>query len=276
MIKTQKPNDLKFKVVVKVDYFDLVKPTYIENWPDGLINHSIATVHFPLTKEQVRSLIALNYMTMEDGREPKPEERTTFLKLARKLSEYIKQFPKGAFVRLGSRSPKDSWKGHRDGFRCTSATKALALLCDSERIYDDLNLALSNNYTPHLVVREWIEIEPWQEFRCFYKNRRLVGISQYNYLKGEVFPEIIELAGAIEWAIRQKSEIIASLLPADDVVVDYIYRVKQRGNERINEVILLECNPFMVYTDPCLFNWSKDTFNEFEFRYMEPNGAGQR
>ena len=115
-----------------------------------------------------------------------------------------------------------------------------------------------------------MEIKPWQEFRCFYRNRKLVGISQCHYLKREVFPEIAEMAGSIEWAIRVKSEMVATLLPADDVVVDYIYKVRRRGNENVNEVILLECNPFFVYTDPCLFSWSRDNFQEFEFRYFKP------
>jgi len=251
------------------EYFDTVKPTYIENWPAGLVNHSVATVHFPLVDEQVRALIAHNYMALEDGRFPTEEEKIVLKELETNIQKYIAQFPKGAFVRLGSRSPKDSWLGHREGFRCTSGTYALKLLCDSERIYDDLHLVLGNGYTPHLVVREWLEIQPWQEFRAFYKNRKLVGISQYNYLRREVFPEILELAGTIEWAIRVKSEIVAPLLPADDVVVDYVYKIRQRGNERINEVILLECNPFTIYTDPCMFNWSQDTFQEFEFRYCK-------
>jgi len=121
----------------------------------------------------------------------------------------------------------------------------------------------------HLVVREWINIKPWQEFRCFYRDRKLVGISQYNYLKREIFPEIANLAGSIEWAIKIKSETVAPLLPADNIVVDYIYKYKEHGNERISEVILLECNPYMIYTDPCLFNWSKDKFENFEFRFHD-------
>lgn len=249
------------------EYFDAVKPTYIENWPAGLINHSVATVHFPLNAEQVQALIAHNYMTTEDGRIPTEEEKRVLKELEAVLDDYIVQFPKGAFVRLGSRSSKDSYEAHKKSYRYQNGREAITALCDSERIYDDLHLARANDYAPHLVVREWIKIEPWQEFRAFYKNRKLVGISQYNYLRREVFPEILELAGAIEWAIRVKSEIVAPLLPADDVVVDYVYKVRQHGNERINEVILLECNPFTAYTDPCLFNWSRDTFQEFEFRY---------
>lgn len=250
------------------EYFNAVKPTYIENWPAGLVNHSIATVHFPLSADQARALIAHSCLALEAGRIPTEEENRILKELETVVDHHIRQFPRGAFIRLGSRSPKDSWLGHREGFRCASGAHAVNLLCDSERIYDDLHLALANNYTPHLAVREWLEIHPWQEFRCFYCGRKLVGISQYNYLKQEVFPEIAELAGSIEWAIKQKSEIVAPLLPADDVVVDYIYRVKQHGNENVNEVVLLECNPFMIYTDPCLFDWSRDSFQKFEFRYL--------
>jgi len=208
-------------------------------------------------------------MTLENRRIPTEEEKSVLKELETILDSNIVQFPKGAFIRLGSRSPKDSWLGYREGFRCASGVYALKLLCDSERIYEDLYLALGNSYTPHLVVREWVEIKSWQEFRAFYKNRKLVGLSQYNYLKEEVFSEVAEMAGSIEWAIRLKSEMVAPLLPADNVIVDYIYRIRQHGNENVNEVVLLECNPFMVYTDPCLFNWSRDTFQEFEFRFCK-------
>jgi len=250
-----------------LEYFETVKQTYVENWPAGLMNHSISTVHFPLSEDEVNALINMNYMTVEDGRTPTEDDLRIAAKLAERIDGYIAQFPRGAFVRLGSRSPKDSYEAHKKSFRYHSGREAITALCDSERIHDDLHLAKANNYTPHIVVREWIVIKPWQEFRCFYKNRRLVGISQYNYLKREVFPEVVEMAGSIEWAIRIKSGMVANLLPADDVVVDYIYKQRKYGNEIINEAIMLEVNPFIIYTDPCLFNWSKDKFDQLEFRY---------
>lgn len=253
--------------LIMYNYFDLVKPTYVENWPAQLYNYSVATIHFPISGEQMQTLINCNYMTVEDGHNPTEKEKTILKEIEAILDSYIIQFPKGSFVRLGSRSPKDSYDAHKKLFRYYNGHEAIAALCDSERIHDDLYLAKANNYTPSLVVREWININPWQEFRAFYKNRKLIGLSQYNYLQQEVFPEILELANTIEWAIRVKSEIVATLLPLDNVVVDYIYKVRNYGNERVSEVILLEVNPFMVYTDPCLFNWSRDNFQTFEFRY---------
>ncbi|MCL6477840.1 MAG: cell division cycle 123 family protein [Peptococcaceae bacterium] len=169
-------------------------------------------------------------------------------------------------MRLGSRSPKDSYETYKKKYCYHTGEEAVKALCDSERVSDDLYLARANGYTPHIAVREWVPIEPWQEFRCFVRNRKLAGISQYNYLHREVFPEIRENAGRIEWALRKKTELIAPLLP-DNVVVDYIYRMRQSGNMVVNEAVLLEINPWMPYTDPCLFDWSKDRFEEFEFRF---------
>lgn len=88
--------------------FDEVKLTYIENWPDRLINHSVATVHFPLAGEQVKALLAYNYMSLKDGLRPSQDDENALKELTGTIDRYINQFPKGAFVCLGSRSPKDS------------------------------------------------------------------------------------------------------------------------------------------------------------------------
>jgi len=249
------------------EYFEQVKPTYIENWPNGLINHSVATVHFPLTTEEVDALIAHNIMSLENGEIPTDEQGQILRRLEEKIDRLIKHFPRGAFVRLGSRSPKDSYEAFLKKFCYKNGKEAVAALCDSERINDDLWLAKSNDYTPYIAVREWIVIQPWQEFRCFIRNKKLVGISQYNYLHREVFPEIEENADRIEWALRKKVEMVAPILPADDVIVDFVYKMREHGNVVVNEVILLEVNPYSPYTDPCLFNWSKDKFESFEFRF---------
>ena len=249
------------------EYFEQVKPTYIENWPVGLINHSVATIHFPLTTEEVDTLIACNIMSLENGEVPTDEQRQILQKLEGKIDKFIKHFPCGAFVRLGSRSPKDSYEAYLKKYCYKTGKEAIMALCDSERVNDDLWLAKSNDYTPHIAVREWIVIHPWQEFRCFIRNRKLVGISQYNYLHRKVFPEIQENADRIEWALRKKVEMVAPILPADDVIVDFVYKIREHGNVVVNEAILLEVNPYLLYTDPCLFNWSVDKFKVFEFRF---------
>lgn len=251
------------------EYFEKVKPTYIENWPAGLVNHSVSTVHFPLTTEEVQALIAFNIMTLENGEVPTNEQTQVLKVLEGKISDQIRHFPRGAFVRLGSRSPKDSFEAHQKKYCYHTGEDAVKALCDSERVDDDLWLAKGSNYTPHIAVREWIVIQPWQEFRCFVRGRKLVGISQYNYLHREVFPEVVENADRIEWTLQKKTEMIAPLLPVDDVVVDFIYKARKHGNTVVNEAVMLEVNPYSPYTDPCLYDWSSDDFGVFEFRFLK-------
>lgn len=56
-------------------------------------------------------------------------------------------------------------------------------------------------------------------------------------------------------------------------MVDVFVKVNVQGNERHWQAKLLEINPWGIYTDPCLFNWSRDRFEEFEFRYVTEERA---
>ncbi|HOF50315.1 MAG TPA: hypothetical protein PLH22_01330 [Candidatus Colwellbacteria bacterium] len=165
------------------DYWSLSLPTDIENWPPGLLERSIDTVFVRLTQEQATALIATNSYGLEMRGEKEPEAAAEVLdELRLILSNVISdRFPDGAFVRLGSRSPKDSFDGIIHGFKCHNGQRVLELLNDSERVYDDLALAKHHSYLPVLALRKWIDIADWQEFRSFVKNRKLAGISQYYY-----------------------------------------------------------------------------------------------
>lgn len=252
------------------EFFTNAAKTFIENWPSLLFNESIATAMFQLTSQEVDSLIEVNIHTIEQTEKTPSEEAVSVVsQLEDKLTKYIRRFPRGAFVKLGSRSPKDSWIGHKEGFCCHDGRKAIKLFNDSERINDDLLAARYYGYLSYIAVREWIEIPAWAEFRGFIKDRKLVGLSQYNYLDRKAYPEIMENADSIQWAIQRKVDRIADLLPLPDIVADFLYKVRVYGNERINEVVLIELNPFDFWTDPCLFNWNRDNFNSFEFRYCE-------
>ena len=252
------------------EFFNNAKKTFIENWPVRLYNESIATLLLQLTDEETNSLIAANICTIDEtGEEPTKENIDALKLLQHKISDYIKRFPNGAYVKLGSRSPKDSYIGYKEGFHCFDGEKAIVLFNDSERIREDLVMAQAFNYKPSIAVREWLTIPEWAEFRGFFKNKKLVGLSQYNYRSKKSYPEILENAGSIEWAVQKRAEQIAEFLPMPDIVADFFYKVKTYGNEKVSEVVLIELNPFDIWTDPCLFNWSKDKFETFEFRYIK-------
>jgi len=232
-------------------HFEIASPTYLENWPNELRRLSIAQHDIPMTLEEAQTFIDL----MGENKEG-PGTKIALARLATELEPEIKQFPKGAFVRLGSRSPKDAF--YLEPPVCHDAAKALTLLfcSESERVLDDLCLAVRHNYTPHIFVREWIDIPDWSEFRCFMKARRLIGVSQYYYRAH--YPEVTSDVDGLLWAINHFFNTdFAAASHLEDVVFDVFVRRKERGRDVEWQVKLLEINPFFRYTDPCLFDWDK-------------------
>jgi D123 len=70
---------------------------------------------------------------------------------------------------------------HIYAMRSRTGTEALDLLCRSERIHADLDLALErpSQWTQKIVIREWMCIPLQFEFRGFVRNRSLNALSQY-------------------------------------------------------------------------------------------------
>jgi len=223
-----------------VKYVDFVKPTYIENWPIELYNMSIAQVDIPVPDDIVDCILS----------EKIPA------RLIPEIQKALDVFPMGAFIRLGSRSPKDSWTVHDKGMKTLSAKDAVESLGSSMRVFDDLFLAKNAGYKPHLFVRKWIDIPKWAEFRCFMHKRQLRGISQYYCIEGEYFPEIENNKESIQWAITKFfKNSFKEASHMDSVVFDVFINVKKHGNESEWEVKLLEINPFFADTFPGLFKW---------------------
>lgn len=257
---TQQPNSQA--------YFARVSPTYLENWPPALRTLSIAQVDIPLTLDGARALGS--HMGMFGERftpTPLPIDA-----IARELEEAATKFPNGFVPRLGSRSPKDTWRWHKRGPRCATGQEALELLTDeSERLCDDLWLALANDYTPHIFLRDWQEIPAWAEFRCFMRGRELVGISQYEH--HAIYPEIAEHAQGIVFAMEVFFPRLRKACHVDDIVFDVFVKIRRRENISEIEMKLLECNPFFERTDPCLFRWGIPDDFDGTFRYNTEEGS---
>lgn len=239
-------------------YWEQVVPTYIENWPTELMSLSVASVRLPLTIEDAIA-IGTNICEFQEGffKDFNIDKPQDISHIVSRIDKVLDMFPKReAFIRLGSRSPKDSYLGYEKGFKGTNGHELISILLDcSERIYDDLRIAIYFEYKPSIWIREFVDIPNWSEFRCFVKNKELIGISQYNYFDGKL-DDIVDHLDAIETGIRQFFNRIKPILHLDDVIFDvYVKRQKVDINTYMWEVKLIEINPFFGYTDPCLFKW---------------------
>lgn len=251
------------------DYLATVRPTYIENWPAALAELSVPQSGVELTRSDVQMLGAAQEDYFELWEKPDGIDLESIRnRIDRAISEVrVPGVTSGVFVRLGSRSPKDSWWPWRDdnvdGFRggdwpwpLRTADDCLGVLLGaSERVNDDLLLAYNTGYTPWIFVRQWEDIPKWAEFRCFMRDGELVGVSQY--LHDRPYQEVIQrhelFAAAID---RFFTESFRPACHMDTCVFDVWVKVTTKGGGATKvSVRLLEINPFFRLTDPCLLRW---------------------
>jgi hypothetical protein len=269
----------KNKLVISKEEFDSyesVKDTFMENWYPKLEKETIRSLFLPLSKEEAITCLSVNEMG-DLIKETYPLEKEkldkTFNELLRRIEIHVEKLHNKAFFRLTSRSAKDSWYGIGQRDKPYYKHKGLVLraidvirwMGDSERIFEDLLVSLHHEHVPQIVLREWIDIKKHEEFRCFILNGEMKGISQYFYFLNEFqtnyFPELIENVDFYKESILSYFETIKEAIGLKNYVLDVFFMN--------NKPKILELNPLCEFTDPCLFNWEQDSFEEPEFRYIK-------
>lgn len=256
------------------EYWDAVRPTYIENWPSELCQLSFSQVDIPLTLDEayyLGSCIAeFGFAFFPVDVDKRDERMQAYKSIRQRVDDAVKQFPAGAFIRLGSRSPKDSWRGMSRMFHCQTGAEAMEILTDvSERMAEDLLLALKHKYAPHIFVRQYVEMPNWAEFRCFMRRRELIGISQYHYFDGHI-PEIQDDIYHIRWAIEQFFKEFEPRCHLDGVIFDVLLKKRTLETNTYEwSADLIEINPFHPMTDPCLFDHRGGGDFDATFRYVD-------
>jgi hypothetical protein len=250
-------------------YFNKVYPTYLENWNTALRRMSVPQTDIPLTLPEVRALQLSSKLFKSRFGDTDCDTKQILARIAKKTEQALLKYPGGAFIRLGSRSAKDSTFAHVHGLRINDAVSAVrTLTCDSHRIAFDLHLALKHNYLPHIFVREWQYIPAWSEFRCFMRDRKLIGISQYDCKNLGRCPEIVKNTLQIEDAINLFFKKFCRASHLDDVVFDVFIEILNQEHDSSFSVKLLEINPFFEKTDACLFSWGCNGDFDGSFRFV--------
>jgi hypothetical protein len=188
-------------------------------------------------------------------------------KIADFVDRRIAEFGGRAFVKLGSRSPKDvTWTHPRtlgavqppvtleklyraqiDCMAVDSFDAAAELLMQSTRVLFDLQLDLAGPDThTSIVVRPWLDIPLSCEWRGFVFGRKLRALSQY--FCDLCFPDINRDVGG---AIAEFFALLAPVLPVDDCIADFVVL-------RDGRVLLLELNQWATTTGSGCFDWSVD------------------
>ncbi|MFX0139747.1 MAG: hypothetical protein ACFFDN_39270, partial [Candidatus Hodarchaeota archaeon] len=236
------------------DIFRISNETNIENWYESLKSYTMNTIFFPMSIELANTFVHYYQQAKGEGKVTL-KEKQLLNKIEKRIDGIINNFKdpkKGAFVRLSTRSPKDSCiarkksdkifqeelkKGKGDensrliaivkssilGLNIISGKEAMELLLDSQRVYDDLETALqfskTKGFSQKIFVREWIDIPIDMEFRGFVYKKGLNAISQYyHYL---LFPDLPKQVPIIEKRIKNFYNSIKDKITLESFIIDF-------------------------------------------------------
>ena len=273
--------------------------TGVDRWYLSLKDETFLTEFVEITPNEARAIVQYwekNFQNRtRDDPDPDPSQMeipALLQSLCDHIGTVITSLPtkKGAFVKLSTRSPKDSHvafaKAHTsylarcpslgasasineklillsevviESLKVTSGEEAIKLLISSDRVGEDLEYALETGddgfgQRISIVVREWVEIPLWAEFRGFVWNSNLTSIGQYNH--PVTFPILQEqaLVTAVKSDIVTFFHKIKDQIALDRYIIDFAW-TKDR-------VYLVEVNPFdgeIVFpASTGLWSWEKD------------------
>ncbi|KAM7500523.1 hypothetical protein LguiA_024937 [Lonicera macranthoides] len=201
----------------------------------------------------------------------------SFPELEMKIKESIESLGGAVFPKLNWSAPKDSaWISSTGNLKCTCFSDIALLLRASDSTVHDLCHAYesctdktsSRPSSFFLALRKWYpSLRPEMEFRCFVRNKVIVGISQREVTG--FYPAILEKIYDIETAVREFFMDEVRLKFESEKYTFDVYVTKD------GRVKLLDFNPWGAFTLPLLFSWEEleentvEEGDEVEFRIVE-------
>ncbi|KAK4920207.1 hypothetical protein LTR66_016743 [Elasticomyces elasticus] len=167
------------------------------------------------------------------------------------IQDTMRELDGTVLPKLNWSAPKDAtWILPSNDMKCKSANDIYLLLKSSDFVTHDLEQAFdgcvdSAEIPYHLVLRKYFNLNPSTEFRCFVRNRRVIGISQREM---NHFEHLVPLRD------EYRDLILESVLdfPDPDFVFDVYIAPPKSG---VRKVWIIDINPWAPRTDPLLFSW---------------------
>lgn len=272
----------------------LLEQNNFDKWYDALKSELIPSHVFMISNAEARAL-ARCYEHSQMGKESLTTQEQGLLdELSVKIEKEATVISgdilkKGFFVRMTTRSPKDSRIFSDEMFadikaecdKCAakgvtvddnlklniiyvlfvkkmivySGKEAIKILGESHRIWQDICSSLDVGSPLGIVIRQWADIHPSMEFRGFVYDRKLNAISSYN--RAVSWPGIPERIKEIEEKCKAYYEKIQPKIPLSmqNFIVDFAFLAD-------GTVTIVEFNDFADF-EGCganaeLFNWETD------------------
>ena len=240
---------------------DDIRATYMESWPDELLDLSIPGAEIELSSDD---LFAIGSSSPSfRGQFSLPRIRPLSASLLENIESALAEFTCGVFPRLGTCSFKQASSANRP--LTTVEAVASEITSVNERVAAAIKNALRDNYPQSLFLREWRYIPPWSEFRVFVRSGKICGISQYHHRQifREIETHVPDIIKALIPAIR---DVIAACTLSDFVADFYVLKQTTMHPK------LIEINPFHEKTNPALYSWNRNGDFDGHLRYRNRSG----
>ncbi|KAF4635586.1 hypothetical protein G7Y89_g2519 [Cudoniella acicularis] len=199
--------------------------------------------------------------TTSDGwdEDPDPDPSLKFSEIHQQIKDTIAELGGLVAPKLNWSSPKDAtWISMtKNSMECATPNDIYLLLKSSDFITHDLEHAFDDcaendplrqeDIKYVLVLRKWFKANPSCEFRCFVRQRRIIGICQRDLNHFDfLFPMKEHIRDTIQEYFDKK---LKGSFPDDNFVFDAYLP------EPYDKVRLMDINPWAPRTDPLLFSW---------------------
>ncbi|KAK3997330.1 putative cell division cycle protein [Cladorrhinum sp. PSN332] len=203
----------------------------------------------------------------EEPLPPRLPPNKRFPALHAQIASAIAELGGAVAPKLNWSSPKDAtWiSRHPNTVKCTSANDVYVLLKSSSFISHDLDHAFDDTvpssssstlFQPVLVLRTFFNPLPSLEFRCFVKDRNLIGITQrdpnYYAFLSSLRPHIVKRIK--EFFVKRLKLTFPDACFVFDV---YVPEADYESDARLGRARLIDINPWAPRTDSILFDWGE-------------------
>ncbi|MGL4309558.1 MAG: hypothetical protein ACRCSU_03645 [Paracoccaceae bacterium] len=238
--------------------------TFPEHYPDSVRDLMLPMVSITLSEHDAHVLGGFSMAFRAAMTGPAAEDYFS-IGFLDTLDNVMAQFPDGVMPRIGY----CSWKaGSISNAPAKGAKGVLQVISrDDPRVGQAMvaHVVMAEPVVLHL--RPWVKIPEWAEFRLFIRDAHVIGASQY--MHRETYPPISQNEPAILAALQAMAEALLPELHVHEVVADVFVAPQGKGFH----ATLIELNPFMPATDPCLFSWAKGGDFDGSFRFNRADNS---
>ncbi|CAG9466068.1 unnamed protein product [Pedinophyceae sp. YPF-701] len=171
--------------------------------------------------------------------------------IERAINDAVSSLGGSVFPKAGWSAPTDAtWLMMSGQAKCAHADEIALLLKSSDRVAHDLSLCQQGEGQAALVLKEWYDLRPEREFRCFVRGGQLVAASQRHMTQH--YPQ---LEGQEREISRQLSAFHDDVVrPSPFPLEHYCYDVYLLPSGRVR---ILDFNPWRGTSAALLFAWEE-------------------